>query len=141
MYIRYYYTFVNQTVGSKAPWSLCLCYMSCRLEINLVLSCLMKGHSYMSLTLGRLRPSKRLTRTQVLSQFAALHGGSLQSIKFFQASMGGGPAKLLFHVTYLFSVLFHFLCLADIKMILYTTVVILQLNRTLVILQLNPSSS
>ena len=29
----------KQIVGSKASWSLCLLYISCRLKINLILSC------------------------------------------------------------------------------------------------------
>ena len=37
----------------------------------------MQGLSIIELILGRLRPSKRLTRTQVLSQLAALRGSIL----------------------------------------------------------------
>ena len=39
----------------------------------------MQGQSDITLILGRFRPSKQLTSTQVLIQFAALHGGTLQS--------------------------------------------------------------
>ena len=37
----------------------------------------LQGQTDISLILGRLRPSKLLTSTQVFSQFAALRGGSL----------------------------------------------------------------
>ena len=41
----------------------------------------LQGQSDIALILGRLRPCKWLTRTQMLSQCAALHGGTLQPIK------------------------------------------------------------
>ena len=34
--------YLAMEVGSKAPWSLCLCYMFRRLKLNLVLSCKME---------------------------------------------------------------------------------------------------
>ena len=48
----------------------------------------MKGRSEKTLILGRLRHSKRLNRTQVLSQCAAMRGGTVQH-QFLQAQMGG----------------------------------------------------
>ena len=43
----------------------------------------MKGRSDIPpLILGRLRPSKRLTSTQVLSLYAAMPGGTVQAINF-----------------------------------------------------------
>ena len=42
----------------------------------------MKGLSDIPLILGRLRPSKQLTSTQVLSQCAARPGGIVQPINF-----------------------------------------------------------
>ena len=42
----------------------------------------MKVPSDISLILGRLRPSKRLTSTHVLSQCAAMCGGIVQPINF-----------------------------------------------------------
>ena len=42
----------------------------------------MRAQSNKPLILGRLMPSKPFTCTQVLSQFAALHGGMLQPINF-----------------------------------------------------------
>ena len=42
---------------------------------------------YTSLFLGRLRYSKRITYTQVISQFAAMRGGIMQPINFSKSQL------------------------------------------------------
>ena len=49
----------------------------------------MKGRSDISLILGRLRPSKQLTSTQVSSLCAAMRGGTMQPINFSKPSRIG----------------------------------------------------
>ena len=56
----------------------------------------MKGRSDVPLILGRLRPSKPLTSTQVLSQCAAMHGGTEAAYQFLQAPMDGSLIQHLF---------------------------------------------
>ena len=51
----------------------------------------MKGQSDIPLILGRLRPSKWLTSTQVLSQSAAMRGGTVQPIDFSKPRWAGSP--------------------------------------------------
>ena len=60
----------------------------------------MKGRSDIPLILGRLRPSKRLTRpskrlasTQVLSQCAAMRGGTVQPINFSKPLWAGANIR------------------------------------------------
>ena len=56
----------------------------------------MNWRADITLILDRVRPSKQLTSTQVLCQFVALSGGTLQPINISKALTAGQTGQFIF---------------------------------------------